>query len=140
MADERAIGFSQLAAADLVLERIYKGGSAGHAGDDPLGRLLPGVGNQGGFRPPGPLKDSVKLVVLYTSGAEPDWPDALDPHTPGPSPTSAITGRRAGTCMTRRVAGTSCSAMLSSAPPQDQPGGRRCRRSSCSTSPAPAAT
>ena len=65
----------------IVLERIYKGGSAGHAGDDPLGRLLPGVGNPGGFRPPGPLKDSVKLVVLYTSGAEPDWPDALDPHT-----------------------------------------------------------
>jgi len=81
MADERAVGFSELATADLVLERIYKGGSAGHAGDGPLGRLLPGVGNQGGFRPPGPLKDSVKLVVLYTSGAEPDWPDALDPHT-----------------------------------------------------------
>jgi hypothetical protein len=41
-----------------------------------------GVGNQGGFRTLGrPLKDSVKLVVLYTTGAEPDWPDALDVHT-----------------------------------------------------------
>lgn len=28
-----------------------------------------------------PLKDSVKFVVLYTSGAEADWPDALDPFT-----------------------------------------------------------
>jgi hypothetical protein len=27
------------------------------------------------------MTDSVKLVVLYTSGAEPDWPDALDPFT-----------------------------------------------------------
>jgi hypothetical protein len=40
------------------------------------------VGNQGGFRAAGsPLKDTVKLVVLYTSGAEPDWPDTLDPYT-----------------------------------------------------------
>jgi hypothetical protein len=26
-------------------------------------------------------KDAVQLVVLYTSGAEPDWPDELDPYT-----------------------------------------------------------
>ena len=43
---------------------------------------LPGMGNQGGFRANGsPLKDSGKFVVLYTSGAEPDWPDVLDPYT-----------------------------------------------------------
>ncbi len=37
---------------------------------------LPGVGNQGGFRACGrALKDSVRFVVLYTSGAEP-----LDTH------------------------------------------------------------
>jgi len=28
-----------------------------------------------------PTKDSVKLAVLYTTGSEPDWPDALDPYT-----------------------------------------------------------
>ena len=40
------------------------------------------MGNQGGFRTHGrPVQDTVKLVVLYTSGAEPDWPDALDPYT-----------------------------------------------------------
>jgi hypothetical protein len=75
------VEFGQLATADLVVDRIYRGGTAGNAGDDPLSRLLP-VGNQGGFRTCGRLvNDSVKLVVLYTSGAEPDWPDALDPYT-----------------------------------------------------------
>lgn len=40
------------------------------------------VGNQGGFRTCGGIvQDAVKLAVLYTSGAEPDWPDALDPYT-----------------------------------------------------------
>jgi hypothetical protein len=75
------VEFGQLATADLVVDRVYRGGTAGNAGDDPLSRLLP-VGNQGGFRTYGRLvNDSVKLVVLYTSGAEPDWPDALDPYT-----------------------------------------------------------
>ena len=82
MLSSHAVEFHQLANADLVVDRIYKGGSAGNAGDDPLSRLLPGVGNQGGFRMYGsPARDSVKLVVLYTSGAEPDWPDFLDPYT-----------------------------------------------------------
>lgn len=82
MADEHAVQFDRLTGADLVLDRVYRGGTAGNSSDDPLSRLLPGVGNQGGFRACGsPLKDSVKFVVLYTSGAEPDWPDALDTFT-----------------------------------------------------------
>lgn len=76
-----AVDFDRLPGADLVLERIYRGGAAGNTGDDPLARLLP-VGNQGGFRTHGrPARDAVKLAVLYTSGAEPDWPDALDLHS-----------------------------------------------------------
>jgi hypothetical protein len=72
-----AVEFGQLADADLVLDRIYRGGAVGGTGDDPLR-----VGNQGGFRPAGsPKKDSVKLAVLYTTGSEPDWPVALDPYT-----------------------------------------------------------
>jgi hypothetical protein len=75
------VDFDQLAGTDLVLDRVYRGGSQGGTRDDPLCRLLP-VGNQGGFRPAGsPTKDSVKLAVLYTTGEEPDWPDALDPYT-----------------------------------------------------------
>ncbi len=82
MLSSHALEFHQLADADLVVDRVYKGGSAGNTGDDPLSRLLPGVGNQGGFRMHGSsARDTVKLVVLYTSGAEPDWPDFLDPYT-----------------------------------------------------------
>jgi hypothetical protein len=81
VSDSHVVEFDQLAAADLVVDRVYRGGAAGNTGDDPLSRLLP-VGNQGGFRTHGsPVRDSVKLVVLYTSGAEPDWPDLLDPYT-----------------------------------------------------------
>lgn len=76
------VAFDQLSGCDLVLDRVYKGGNAGNAADDPLARLLPGVGNQGGFRAMGKAaRDAVRLVVLYTSGAEPDWPDELDPYT-----------------------------------------------------------
>lgn len=75
----RAVPFEELGDADLVLDATYAGGARGNAGDDPLARLLP-VGNQGGFRYAGsPLQQSVRLVVLYTSGRETDWPDFLDP-------------------------------------------------------------
>ncbi|HWI74136.1 MAG TPA: restriction endonuclease, partial [Baekduia sp.] len=43
--------------------------------------LLP-CGNQGGFRYAGSKRGrALKLVLLYTSGADPDWPDALDRET-----------------------------------------------------------
>src|SRR3954452_2273530 len=75
------VPFVELAAADLTVEAVYEGGIAGNAADDPLGKLVP-VGNQGGFRYTGsPKKADLKLVVLYTSGADPDWPDALDRET-----------------------------------------------------------
>ncbi|MEV0726347.1 restriction endonuclease [Micromonospora purpureochromogenes] len=72
------VPFDALGEAALVVDAVYKGGVRGSVADDPLGRLLP-VGNQGGFRYAGsPLRGTVRLVVLYTSGAEPDWPDTLD--------------------------------------------------------------
>lgn len=75
------VPFSSLARADLLLERVYVGGTAGNAGDDPLAALLP-VGNQGGFRYSGsPTQGTVRLVVLYTSGENEDWPDILDSAT-----------------------------------------------------------
>ncbi len=40
------------------------------------------MGNQGGFRYKGSVAEqSVRVVVLYTSGVDPDWPDAVDPET-----------------------------------------------------------
>ncbi|MDJ0412829.1 restriction endonuclease [Rhodococcus opacus] len=78
---ERTISFDDLSDADLHVDAIYLGGSRGNAGDDPMAKLVP-VGNRGGFRHAGsPRKGTVLLSVLYTSGTEADWPDALDPQT-----------------------------------------------------------
>ncbi|WMI57847.1 restriction endonuclease [Streptomyces rochei] len=65
-----------------MVDAVYAGGTRGHAGDDPIGKLLPGTGNQGGFRYAGsPARGTVRLAVLYTSGGAVDWPDHLDTET-----------------------------------------------------------
>ncbi|MCF2128492.1 restriction endonuclease [Strepomyces sp. STD 3.1] len=65
-----------------MVDAVYAGGTLGHSGDDPIGKLLPGTGNQGGFRYAGsPVKGTVRLAVLYTSGGAVDWPDHLDTET-----------------------------------------------------------
>ncbi|GAT08460.1 hypothetical protein H7I77_21940 [Mycolicibacterium novocastrense] len=78
---EFAVGFDDLANSDLIMGAIYKGGTQGTVADDPIGKLVP-VGNQGGFRYKGsPIKESVRIAVVYTSGAEEEWPDHLDDKT-----------------------------------------------------------
>lgn len=73
--------FGDLPEADLVVDKTYRGGRAGNTGDDPINRIVP-VGNQGGFRFKGSvLQRTVRVVVLYTSGEDLDWPDELDPST-----------------------------------------------------------
>lgn len=73
--------FASLASADLVVDAIYQGGREKTAADDPLAKLLP-VGNQGGFRVNGRRRvPGCRIVVLFSTGAEPDWPDSLDPET-----------------------------------------------------------
>jgi hypothetical protein len=42
--------FSALPTADLVIDAAYEGCTKGNAADDVLGKLIPGAGNQGGFR------------------------------------------------------------------------------------------
>jgi hypothetical protein len=75
------IDFRWLMGVDLLVEQVFQGGSRGTVADDPLAVLLP-IGNQGGFRYKGsPLKGDVRLVVLYTSGHNVDWPDELDVTT-----------------------------------------------------------
>lgn len=72
------IPFQDLAAADLRIDAIYEGGTAGTTADDPLARLLPG-GNQGGFRyKKHPSGNGYLFLILYTDLADPDWPDHLD--------------------------------------------------------------
>ncbi|OBF85002.1 restriction endonuclease [Mycobacterium sp. 852002-51163_SCH5372311] len=78
----RAVPFEELPTSDLHLEAVYLGGSQKNVSDDPLNRLVRGVGNQGGFRHVGsPWQKTVRVSVLYTSGEEVDWPDCLDPQT-----------------------------------------------------------
>lgn len=73
-----SVAFEQLASADLVVDRVYAGGQAKHQGDDPIFQLLP-VGNAGGFRYRGSVvNQSVQLLALYTTLADPEWPDSLD--------------------------------------------------------------
>ncbi|MET8786168.1 restriction endonuclease [Streptomyces sp. NPDC004589] len=76
------MAFPDLETADLVVDAVYAGGTSGNTGDEPISKLIKGVGNQGGFRYAGsPAKGNVKLAVLYTSGGEVDWPDHLDVET-----------------------------------------------------------
>lgn len=72
--------FSDLEKASLIVDAIYRGGSAGNVGDDPLSRLMP-CGNQGGFRIAKRPGGGYRMAVLYSSGADPDWPDSLDSQT-----------------------------------------------------------
>src|SRR5215470_17413691 len=76
----RVVAFDELDNADLILDAVYEGGASGNAGDDPIAKVLPGAGNQGGFRIAG-RADQRKFVVLYTSGEDSDWPDRLDLST-----------------------------------------------------------
>jgi hypothetical protein len=75
-ADQKAIPFSELDAADLYVDAIYQGGRVGNAGDDPFPRLLK-VSNMGGFRYRGTLA-ALEMVVLTSTLSDPDWPDELD--------------------------------------------------------------
>lgn len=69
--------FADLSFCDLVIDATYESDPAvKNVASEPLARLT-GTGNQGGFRYCGP-NAKPKLVVLYSTLAEPNWPDALD--------------------------------------------------------------
>ena len=61
---------SSLPTADLVIDAVYEGGTKGNTADDVLGKLIPGAGNQGGFRAVGSW-DAPRLVILYSSTDDP---------------------------------------------------------------------
>ena len=80
---EYVCDFDELSSAPLKVDAVYPGGSYGNVKDDPICRLLPGVGNQGGFRQASRKDDKSKFayVVIYTSNEELEWPDYLDTET-----------------------------------------------------------
>lgn len=77
----QVVPFQALRDADLFVDAEYQGGEEGNIRDDALTYLMQ-CGTSGGFRyrvrrnPPGH-----SLVVLYTTGRDVDWPDALDKQT-----------------------------------------------------------
>lgn len=78
----RVYEFAELDHAPLIIDAVYK--SKGTLfGEGPLDKLLPKIGNQGGFRRVRRNDNSGKLayIVLYTSLAEIEWPDSLDLET-----------------------------------------------------------
>lgn len=76
----RIIPNTDIATADLIIDAVYESSEAKNIGADVLNPLLPGVGNQGGFRAAGKGQDKT-LVVLYSSGEDKDWPDTLNLST-----------------------------------------------------------
>lgn len=69
--------YSDLGAADLVVDAVYEADAARNSvAAEPLGPLT-GTGNQGGFRFSGSTAKP-NLVVLYTTLEEPNWPDSID--------------------------------------------------------------
>lgn len=76
----KIVAYEDLSNAELIVDAVYEGGSGSQISAEALSRLLPGVGNQGGFRASGRGSDK-KFVVLYTSGEDKDWPDTLDANT-----------------------------------------------------------
>lgn len=75
--------FEDLEKADLVIDAVYKGGSAPNMSAEPFHKLLPNCENSGGFRKVLRKDGSGKYayVVLYTSMEELEWPDYLDEET-----------------------------------------------------------
>jgi hypothetical protein len=72
--------YDELADADLVVDAIYEGAANASVSAEPLSRIIPGIGNMGGFRGSGRGADK-RIVVLYTSGEDTDWPDTIDSST-----------------------------------------------------------
>ena len=72
--------YDDLASADLLVDAVYEGKNSQEISGEAISTLIPGVENQGGFRPSGPGEDK-NFVVLCTSGEDKDWPDSLDLYT-----------------------------------------------------------
>lgn len=77
------VPFSELDHSDLVIDCIYRGGTAKNLSAEPFHKLIPGCENSGGFRKKLREDGSGKYayIVLYTSMEELEWPDFLEEET-----------------------------------------------------------
>jgi hypothetical protein len=78
-ANERpSVPFDHLAESDLVVGSVYRAGTTGSFGDDPISKVI-GGGNRGGFRYEGTTAvPGLRFVVLFTTFNEPEWPDRFE--------------------------------------------------------------
>lgn len=77
------VRFEDLENSDLIVDCIYKGGTAPNISSEPFHKLIPGCENSGGFRKKLREDGSKKYayIVLYTSMEELEWPDFLEEET-----------------------------------------------------------
>ncbi len=73
------VPFDEIPSCSLHVDAILKGGRGVGKGFEPLNKIMPGIGNEGGFRPIW-SKDKMRVIacILVTSGRDLDWPDHLD--------------------------------------------------------------
>lgn len=83
MGKNMVVQFEDLEKADLIVDCIYKGGSAPNISAEPFHKLIPGCENSGGFRKKLREDGSGKYayIILYTSMEEMEWPDFLEEET-----------------------------------------------------------
>jgi hypothetical protein len=70
------VPFENLTTCDLIPGQVLESGIAGTIADEPISKAF-GVGNAGGFRFKGTVANT-RLVVLYSTGLEKEWPNAND--------------------------------------------------------------
>jgi hypothetical protein len=78
------IPFEKLPTANLVIDSVYEGARNKKIdlGSEPLTKLIPGIGNLGGFRKSVDSKTKdLKGLVLVSTRNEDDWPDSLNIFT-----------------------------------------------------------
>ena len=83
MGKNMVVQFEDLEKADLIVDCVYKGGSAPNISAEPFHKLIPGCENSGGFRKKLREDGSGKYayIILYTSMEEMEWPDFLEEET-----------------------------------------------------------
>jgi len=74
------IEFNSLIRSHLFIDATYESSHDGQLAGEPISKLLPGLGNMGGFRASGRGGDK-NFVVLFSTGENKDWPDSLDLNT-----------------------------------------------------------
>ena len=76
----KVIQFEHLSDSDLIVDAVYESSTDGQLAGEPISKLVPGLGNMGGFRYSGTDVDK-KVLILFTTGEDKDWPDSLDLQT-----------------------------------------------------------